>query len=251
MSPRPDGRSSPQRPNRRRPEPAQDDRDRLDSALAEAWSLLGRLARLMPEPSGTGPATGTIGRHAPESSEPWQAEAAHAYWAIHFGLRKLRDEMRTAAGLTADPLSGSGTHTGKAISDVSALGSIVPADLLADARFRVESWVTAGRRIRDIDEVETWTPVPRVPGAEPPMCPYCCTLSLRMSRTRQEVRCFNPECRDLDGNPVRARMEPGVLSDTGQLVFGDDTVVAYREEQRPETGDPHGRAAPDIEPGAP
>lgn len=197
-----------------------------------------RLAGLMLEPSGKGPATGTIGRHAPESSEPWQAEAANAYWAIHFGIRQLRDDLRQAAGLEPSELTGSGTHTIRAIRDVSNLSTIIPEDLLADARYQVERWVDAARKIRDIDEVESWVPVPRVPGAEPPVCPYCKTLSLRMSRLRQEVHCLYPGCRDQQGRPVRARMEPGRLTGQGMLVFQDDTVVAYREEQPPPDGDP-------------
>ena len=98
----------------------------------------------------------------------------------------------------------------------------------------VARWVSAARRIRDIDEEDAWTPVPRAPGAEPPACPYCRTLSLRMSKAREVVRCFFPGCVDIDGNPTQARMEQGRLGSGGMLVFGDGTVVAYREDHEPE-----------------
>lgn len=194
-------------------------------ALADAEGLLPVLARLLPEPSGTGPATGTIGRHAPESSEPWQTEAADAYWRIWFGARKMADRLCRVAG----------THprqwrsASEAMTMIAKLSGTIPADHLAEARQEAERWVTSARRIRDIDEVDAWSPLPRPPGYPPPACPYCKTLSLRMARGREEVRCFFPECRDLDGNPTRARMELGQLSGRGHLVFGDGTVVAYRE----------------------
>lgn len=224
-------------PRPRRHDPADDDHAALLAAVNTAEQLLPLLGRLLPEPSSGGPATGTIGRHAPESSEPWQSEAANAYWGIYFGSRKLADRLRYAAGLPQREW-GAG-DTSKALSLIIGLAGKVDPHSLAEARTVAESWVSQARRIRDIDQVDAWVPVPRVAGSIPPACPYCHTLSLRMSRLREEVRCFFPNCRDLDGRPTRARMERSFLADGGQLVFGDGTVVAYREVQST-TGGAHG-----------
>lgn len=230
----------------RRNDHTDDDYSALLHAVNTAEQLLPVLGRLLPEPSSGGPATGTIGRHAPESSEPWQSEAANAYWEIYFGARKLADRMRYAAKLPLRPWEGG--DTSKALSLIMALAGHMDPWSLGEARRAAEAWVNQARRIRDIDEVDSWVPVPRVAGSIPPACPYCHTLSLRMSRLREEVRCFFPNCQDLDGRPTRARMERSFLADGGQLVFGDGTVVAYREEQpntggaddQPDAGEPPG-----------
>lgn len=208
------------------PEPSEKDYEHLMQALADAEGLLPVLARLLPERGGGGPATGTVSGNAPESGEPWQAEAADAYWRIWFGARKLADRMCVAGGVHPRRWA----TVGHATDMIAKLASKVPPDVLAEARRQAEHWVTAARRIRDIDREDVWTPLPRPPGTPPPACPYCHTLSLRMARGREEVRCFFPGCKDLDGHPTRARMEIGRLSSTGHLVFGDGTVVAYRGE---------------------
>lgn len=224
-------RSAKSRPRRPAPEPAERDYEHLCSALTEAEALLPVLARLLPEPSSGGPATGTIGRHAPESSEPWQAEAADAYWRIWFGSRKLANRLARVLELRERNYPAGGT--GHALTAISSYATKIDPEELASTRERVEGWVTSARRIRDIDEIESWVPLPRPKGFPPPACPYCKTLSLRMAKGREEVRCFFPQCQDYDGNPTRARMEIGRYSAAGHLVFGDGTVVAYREEHEP------------------
>lgn len=221
---------SAKRAQRNPPKPTDQDYQHLLKALNHAEGLLPVLGRLLPEPSGTGPATGTIGRHAPESSEPWQGEAADAYWRIWFGARKLADRLRRRMGLPVRRWGAGDTGAAfTAIANLAALGSTIPPAEVAEAREEVERWVASAQRIRDIDQVETWVPLPRPPGFPPPACPYCKTLSLRMAKGREEVRCFFPECKDYDGSPTRARMETGRFTDSGHLVFGDGTVVAYRE----------------------
>lgn len=215
------------RPPRTEPtDPSEKERRALIDATVHANSLLIDLGLLLPEPSGRGPTTGTIGRHAPESSEPWNAEAADAYWRIWFGVRKLANHFQRLCEQPAIPWGAADTTA--AFTTVRNLASAVPGDDLALARRKVDGWITAARRIRDIDEEDEWTPVPRAPGMPAPLCPYCRTLSLRMAKARETVRCFFPECRDLDGRPTQARMEPGRMTGTGTLVFGDGTIVSYR-----------------------
>lgn len=188
------------------------------------------LGHLMSEQVSRGPQTGTIGRSAPESSEPWNSEAADPYWRIWFGVRKLAEGFqRLCDRPLTDWTEGGYIATSRAFATLRDLATTAPEPALREARRRLESWILAARRIRDIDEDDSWVPVPRAPGLPPPVCPYCHTLSLRMAKAREIVRCFFPQCTDLDGRPTRARMEPGAMTGAGTLVFGDGTVVSYRE----------------------
>jgi hypothetical protein len=71
---------------------------RLSEAVSDAECLLPALQRLLPELDGTGPSTGTIGRHAPESDEPWNNIVADAYWNLWFGPGMLIGHLRSDAG---------------------------------------------------------------------------------------------------------------------------------------------------------
>ena len=200
------------------------------TALADRRSgLLHRLRNSLRTPSGQH-TVGTIGRHANESSEPWHNDAASVYWRIHFGARELEAILLRIRGLPRRARGGSHDNTLAAIVALPGLATGAPYAIVRRAANRVERWVDAARRIGDVDETERWVPVPRVAGAMPPVCPYCQNLSLRMSRERGEVRCFTPDCADLDGARPVARMERGTLSGEGILVFRDTTVVHYREQ---------------------
>lgn len=225
---RPDVRSPGKRPKIRQYS-SDHDLSRLTAALLDAARLLPHLSALLPETGGQGPQTGTIGRHAPESSEPWQAEAASVYWTIHTGIRRLVNEMRGERGMVSLVWRGHDDATHQVFRLARNYAPAVSPETVATALARVEGWVTSARQIADVDEVERWIPVPRVPGGKPPACPYCKTYNLRMARRRGEVRCLYPGCTDRDGNPTRARMELGPMSGEGLLVFADDTTMHYRE----------------------
>ena len=235
---RPDPRSPGKRPKFRTR--TEDDLARLTAVLREVERLLPCLADLLPETGGQGPQTGVIGRHAPKSSEPWQAEAAHAYTDLHAGIRTTVNEMRYELNMAAMQWRGHDDATGHVLKLIGNYGPALSPDSLAEHIERLERWVTAAKQIADIDEAERWVPVPKVPGGKPPRCPYCGTYGLRMARRRGEVRCIYPDCTDGDGKPTRARMEPGGMSGEGILVFGDATTMHYRE---PETADAEEDAA--------
>jgi hypothetical protein len=207
------------------------DAARLTAACTDVRKALPDVRALLPEPQGR-PRTGVISRHTPNASEPWQGEAAAVYWTIHFGARQLEDTCRINIGLGAHhpPRGGSSPNTNTALRLIADYGSTLTPDALADARRRVESWVTAIGQLTDVDYADTWVPVPRSPGNIPPACPYCHLFTLRMAPRREIVRCFNPPCRDNDARPPVARMERGRLTGDGMLVFADTTVVHYREE---------------------
>jgi len=203
---------------------------RISIAVTHIRAALADVAALLPEPQGR-PRTGTIGRHIPDSSEPWQGAAAAVYWDIHFGARNLEDVCRTAIGLPAHnpPRGGSNANTDDALRAIAnSTASLQPATL-ADVRRRVERWSTAIDQMPDVDRADTWVPVPRQPGALPPACPYCHMFTLRMSVQRELVRCFNPPCRDGNDRPAIARMDRNRVNGDGVLVFGDGIVIHYRE----------------------
>jgi hypothetical protein len=230
------------------PTPAGDDQHRLLDALITAGVLYRLLDTLLPEPDSRGIRAGTIGRHAFTSGEPWQAEAAHAYWAIHFGIRKLANRMRYSLGVDQYRWPGSTEATDHALTQVANYAATVGPDVLADARHEVEGWVSRAKQIRDIDEEEPWQPI-HLQDAPPPTCPYCKKPSLRMQKLRGVVRCFSPVgrdrqgnptdgCRDLDDRPTRARMDRGRMTGEAALFFDDGTVVHYRDHNGQEAGTP-------------
>jgi len=210
---------------------AQADAARLTTACTDVRKALADVAALLPEQQGR-PKSGTIGRHAPESAEPWQGEAAAVYWNIHFGARNLEDECRADVGLP--PIQprrgGSSANTDEALLRIGNYAAALSPKFLAACRARVERWATSIDRLSDIDLADVWVPVPRQPGHLPPACPYCGMFTLRMTVRREIVRCFNPPCRDGDDRPPIARMERGRYTGDGMLVFTDQTVVHYRGE---------------------
>lgn len=197
--------------------------DRLLVAAAEAVGLLDRLEPLLAEPEGKGPDTGTIGRHAPESREPWAPEAASAYWDLYFGVRELARAMRGAAGLRLPIYDDAYGH--EAISVIVNMAPTAQDFILRGVTRKLEMMVAHALAVPAVDEGEPWSPLPRTPGRTPLACPYCRTYGLRMLRRKGEVRCFFPDCRDADGNPTRARMEPGRMTGEERLVFTDNTTM--------------------------
>lgn len=209
---------------RLRDEHNQQELDDLRAVLRKCADLLIVLEPLMAQPAGLGPRTATISRYAPESKEPWSSEPANAYWAIHFGSRFLADDMRISLGLGAARWS-SGEN---GLEVCAAVAVIVDAVTLRKAREAAERWRDQALQIRDIDLADRWVPVPRDPGEYPPMCPYCRTMSLRMSRARGEVRCMFPGCEDTGGNPTRGRMQYAPDTDGAVLIFGDELTLTFR-----------------------
>lgn len=202
--------------------------ERLNAACRDVAVLLPILEGLMLEPSGSGPRTGVIGRSVPSSREPWERQAATVYWDAYFGARALARTMRASVGLNL-PLFDD-AYGADALGIVRDVAPAVPDPVLRQAVRVIEGWATRARRIDAIDEAEAWSPVPVVAGLEHPRCPYCKTYGLRMRRRRGEVRCFYPECRDADGHPTRARMEPGRMTGEACLVFDDGSTLHFRSE---------------------
>lgn len=195
---------------------------RLYSAVGAARHRLDRLAPLLTEQEDSGPSTGTIGRHAPESSEPWAKQAAAAYFDLYFGAREMARAMRGVMGIRR-PIGDEAC--GEAGLDIVAdMAPAVPQFMLRGVTRKLEKWVSQADQVPAIDEDEPWVPLPRIGGRQIP-CPYCLTFGLRMLKRKGDIRCFYPNCKDRDGRPTRARMEPGRMTGEERLIFGDGTMM--------------------------
>lgn len=194
---------------------------RLLAAADDADDRLAKLQPLLTEQENDGPRTGTIGRHAPESSEPWAKHAASAYWDLYFGARELARAMRGAAQMRR-PIDVCG---GEALVIVRNMAPTAQEFVLRGVTRKLEKLVRQADAVPSIDEQEPWVALPALPGGRPLACPYCATYALRMLRRKGEVRCFFPNCTDADGNPTRARMEPGRMTGEERLIFGDGTTM--------------------------
>jgi hypothetical protein len=233
------GRSHP-RPKARTRQAGPDDATQLSDAVTTVMNALPDIRDLLTEPTNAGPQTGTIGRHAPESSEPWHGEAAAVYWTIHFGARQLEDSMRADIGLppVRPERGGTEANTIGALIQINRMGSTVTEGILTVATRRVERWVHAIERLGDMDQAEQWVPVPRAPGTHI-FCPFCQLLTLRVNLRREVVRCFNPPCRDSNDRPPVATITRGRMSGLTQLVFQDGREVDYKElAENPEETEP-------------
>lgn len=195
--------------------------DRCYEATSDARGRLNRLHPLIVEPENGGPDTGTIGRHAPESSEPWAAQAAGAYFDIYFGAREYARAMRGAAGMRR-PADVCG-HA--ALDIVAAMVTISQPFILRGVTRGLERLVRQADQVPGIDEGEPWVALPSLPGLQPLACPYCKTYGLRMLKRKGEVKCFFPGCKDSDGSPTRARLEPGRMTGEARLIFGDGIMM--------------------------
>jgi hypothetical protein len=197
--------------------------DRLIAAVGDAKHWLRTLEPLLAEPESNGPDTGTIGRSAPESSEPWAKQAAGAYFDLYFGAREMARVMRGAKGLRR-PI-GDEACGPAGLDIVRNMAPSAEPFILRGVTRKLERWVRAAEQIDAIDEAEPWVPLPRAPDGVELACPYCHTYGLRMLKRKGEVRCVFPGCHDDDGNPTRARMERGRLTGDGILIFGDGTTM--------------------------
>jgi hypothetical protein len=140
--------------------------DRLLSAASDAATLLYRLQPLLAQPESSGPDTGTIGRHAPESREPWAREAAGAYWDLYFGARTMVRELRYALGLL--PGVYADVYGSEALDVIRNLAPSAPDEALRHAARELERLVSRGLAVPAVDEDEPWAPLPARPGRTPP-----------------------------------------------------------------------------------
>lgn len=199
--------------------------DRVSEAIGEARGLINDVRWLLPEPDNTGPQTGTIGRHVPDGSEPWNSAAADAYWNLWHGPSILVNYLRGSLGLAALRWPPKGHEA------YDVLRKLVVAAPPSNVRYvtrKLERWTNMALRLPGIDQgPEPWTPVPAAAGATPPACPFCGTYALRMRKLAGQVRCFMPGCKDSHGDATRARMEPGRMTGEARLVFGDGTMMHW------------------------
>lgn len=190
----------------------------LLNAAAEIRGLLPVLKYMLAEPDSNGPDTGTTHR-TPDGSEPWNSAVGAVYTDIWYGLGTMVNELRISAGMRSHFRKPAGYV---ALDEILNIAPVASAEALKQAGHRLAGWVNRAKQLPAIDEAEPWVPVPGTPA-----CPYCHTRGLRMRKRAGDVSCFYPDCKDADGRPTRARMEPGRMTGESRLIFGDGTMMHW------------------------
>src|SRR5689334_23002112 len=112
--------------------------ERIGQAIKELTDRMPVLVSLLAEPDTGGPRTGTIGRYAPEGSEPWNGAVADAIWAPWFGAATLVETMRYSLGMKVSKVRTFG------VDALIVIGKLAPAcrpDVLRLVALRLERWV--------------------------------------------------------------------------------------------------------------
>lgn len=203
--------------------------DSITDHVAELRDLLAVLAELLPEPV-TDPTTGstTTRRDVIGSPAPWHAQAAGILLDIHEGARRLEASIRRdITGHLGARRGGSDANTTAALTAITSLAYGLDHDGAKRTARILSVWISHANQIRDIDLEPSWAPLPSIPGAPPPSCPYCRTYALRFARQSGAVRCANPRCRDTEENRPYGLIEQGKYTGRAMLVFADGREITY------------------------
>jgi len=189
--------------------------------------LLVILEGLLTEPVAD-PTAGRVHRKVIGSPAPWHADAASVLMDAHEGVRRLEASIRRdVAGHLGARRGSSALNTAQALRAIAALANALNDDDAHHAARILRIWVSQARQIRDIDLEPSWAPLPSVPGAPPPACPYCATYGLRFARLSGAVRCCNPRCRDTRDQRPYGLIEQGKYTGRAMLVFADGREITY------------------------
>lgn len=182
--------------------PALSPRDRASAALRELTTLLPVLEQgIAPDPSR--PALSfSPARPAASSRPPWSPRIAYALFTVAGAIEDARG------------YDDNGNENENENENDSALAVML------------ECALRGARVALGLDEA--WRPLPRLPRATPPLCPFSCRLpSLRMQPLAGIVRCVTPRCRDTRGSRPRAVMQPVWAHDgsgwQARLIWDDGT----------------------------
>lgn len=206
--------------------------EQIASRVGELREILTVLADLLPEPVAD-PTSGTITHNKVTGSPaPWHAEAAGILLDIHEGVRRLEASIRRdITGNLGQRRGGSDGNTEAALAAIASLSNALTDGDVQQAARILSVWLSHARQIRDIDLEPSWAPLPSVPGAPPPSCPYCRTYSLRFARQSGAVRCANPRCVDSDERRPYGLIEQGKYTGRAMLVFADGREITYATEE--------------------
>lgn len=209
--------------------------DLVQTAAAELADLLDDLAALLPEPIGD-PTVGTTAhrKHVAGSPAPWHQEAGMVLMTAHEGVRRLEASMRRdVTGGLGRRRGGSLGNTSSALAAVCNLSYGVPDASARKATRIIGIWISQAKVLRDIDQAPRWEPLRTAPaksgtGRLAPACPYCSTYSLRTARVSGAVRCFNPACRDNNGDAPCGQLLEAPYTGHPMIVWADGReIITY------------------------
>jgi hypothetical protein len=156
--------------------------------------------------------TGFITGSAAESVPPWNEAAATAVMSPHAGLRVLEAEVRAELGLPPVERGGSDGNTAETIESLVRMARALPRESAMRVARKMDRWVNLALALPAFNNLPYWMVI-RLPGAQPPDCPYCGTPSLRISEAYGIVACLHPACPLL----ARGRLWAYVRVEGGQL----------------------------------
>jgi hypothetical protein len=174
----------------------------------------------------------SVRRGLPKPMTPGNHAVFVAITDAHELIRRLEASLRLAvAGHTGPARGGSHGNTIAALKSIPRLAEAISehdrrqaARLLTRAAVRIE-------QLAAVDSAPKWERIRPGPGGLPPRCPRCLTFSLRVSFLSGAVICVYPGtdgqgCKDLDGNPVRGRLDISRIDGSPVLAWRDGTVQA-------------------------
>lgn len=197
--------------------------DDLGLSVHEILRLLGPLAALLTDKPNK-PKHGKRGKQS-ASPPPWNSEAAGVWMEIHAGARHMERELCILIGLPVRSRGGSDQNTIYALERLPVLAGRDDGRSwqVVSAVAEAARWVRHTQALLDIKELSRT--LPKAPGHDAPVCPYCHLDTLRWDRPRTRVFCSNPTCRDGEGRRPVAGLRGGVVSGTESMVFLDGMML--------------------------
>jgi hypothetical protein len=171
--------------------------------------------------------------------EPWNSQAAHAYFGATAEVRQIEADLRLqVAGTVMDHRGGSDENTAAALEAVTALAEGLPAHVLTQrdgkgpcccdlcvVSRRMARRIFVLQALPAIDLARAWRPLPRCKGTRPHRCPYCGRFELRYAPGTLTVTCFMPGCLDADGEQPFARVGRSRVGDLRPVLVWNDGLV--------------------------
>jgi hypothetical protein len=193
--------------------------------VEELMPLLGMLWALARAPATTAK---TGGGHRTDAPAPWHATAAPALLDIDAAARRLERELHQEVfGTPAARRGGSYANTRAALEQLTRLAYAVPDSSARRAAREVSGWIRHARWT--IGEDERPQPIPRAPGKDPVICPYCDTYALRVVPRDSRIWCINGECTDRDEHRPNGTLGYDDETGEGKIMWADGRVTRHRD----------------------
>jgi hypothetical protein len=139
------------------------------------------------------------------SQPPWAASIANCILDLHAMSREMEEWLRVALHLPHRHRGGSSANTQKALEAVVRLAE--GADDYAVTRYTRDLNRWCRRALIALGHTEAPRRIPRLPGEDEPLCPWCKHHTLRMFPIAGLIKCVTPDCVDEKERKPEARME--------------------------------------------